>query len=152
MLLVLQTLCVPFFTWSKTNGGADVKAHRSHSFNRDIVYDMAYQFPNASKCRQGRNIEGNCSTEHRTYTWPYPPRSPNSLAQSSNSWRPCLLTEGLMLIRLASKSTNPIGLISSIDMESKASPRLRSGPIAASFARAVMSEPEKPGYDVRKRC
>lgn len=49
-----------------------------------------------------------------------------------------------MLIRLASKSSNPIGLMSSMDMESKASPRLRSGPIAASLAREVMSEPEKP--------
>ena len=27
-----------------------------------------------------------------------------------------------------------------------ASPRLRTGPMAASLARAVMSEPEKPAY------
>ncbi len=31
-----------------------------------------------------------------------------------------------------------------MDMWSSASPRLRSGPMAASLARAVMSEPEKP--------
>lgn len=73
-----------------------------------------------------------------------PPLSPNSLAQSSNCFSPCLLTLGLMLMRLASKSSNWIGLISSMDICSSASPRLRSGPIAASFAKAVMSEPENP--------
>lgn len=74
----------------------------------------------------------------------YPPRSPNSLAQSSNSFRPCLLTLGLMFIRLALKSSIEIGLMSSGAMCRSFSPRLRSGPIAASLARAVISEPEKP--------
>ena len=73
-----------------------------------------------------------------------PPLSPNSLAQSSNSFKPCLLTLGRMLIRLASKSSNEIGRISSMDICSRASPSERSGPIAASLARAVISEPEKP--------
>lgn len=74
-----------------------------------------------------------------------PPLSPNSLAQSSNSFRPCLLTLGLMFTKLASKSTSWIGRIWSMDICSSASPRERRGPMAASLARAVMSEPEKPG-------
>lgn len=73
-----------------------------------------------------------------------PPLSPNSFAQSSYSCKPCLLTLGLMLTRLASKSPKLMGLISSVDINSKASPRLRKGPIAASLAKAVMSLPEKP--------
>ena len=38
----------------------------------------------------------------------------------------------------------PIGRMSSGDMCSSFSPRERSGPMAASLARAVISEPEKP--------
>ena len=74
----------------------------------------------------------------------HPPLSPNSFAQSSNSCRPCLLTLGLIFIRLASKSPKLIGRISSVDMYRRASPKLRRGPIAASLANAVMSLPEKP--------
>lgn len=73
-----------------------------------------------------------------------PPRSPNSLAQSSYSWRPCLLTLGLIFVKLASKSSNCIGLISSMVMWRSFSPRLRRGPIAASLASAVISDPENP--------
>lgn len=74
-----------------------------------------------------------------------PPRSPNSLAQSSNSLRPEAETLGRMLTRLALKSVTSIGLISFGDMNSSFSPRERRGPIAASFAKAVISLPEKPG-------
>lgn len=73
-----------------------------------------------------------------------PPLSPNSLAQSSYSFKPCLLTDGRMVCRLALKSSNRIGRISSMVMCNSFSPKLRSGPIAASLARAVMSEPENP--------
>ena len=88
---------------------------------------------------------------------PQPARSPNSLAQSSNSCRPCLLTLGRMLIKLASKSSNWMGRISSVDMDNSASPKLLSGPIAASFAKAVISLPEKPDFNVsmlnqRRKC
>ncbi len=38
-----------------------------------------------------------------------------------------------------------MGRMSSGDMCSKASPSSRNGPMAASLARAVMSEPENPG-------
>lgn len=81
---------------------------------------------------------------------PHPPLSPNSLAQSSNSCKPCLLTLGRMFIKLASKSSNWMGRISSVDMYKSASPKLRSGPIAASFARAVISLPEKPCLGVSR--
>lgn len=74
-----------------------------------------------------------------------PPRSPNSLAQSSNSFSPEAETLGRILTRLALKSVTSIGLISSGDMCSNFSPRERRGPMAASFARAVISLPEKPG-------
>lgn len=74
----------------------------------------------------------------------HPPRSPNSLAQSSYSFRPALLTLGLIVAKLAIKSDSPIGRISFSVMCSKASPRDLRGPIAASFANAVISEPEKP--------
>lgn len=73
-----------------------------------------------------------------------PPLSPNSVAQSSYSLSPVLLTLGRMLRRLATKSTSMIGLISSIVICNKASPRDLKGPMAASFANAVMSDPEKP--------
>uniref|UniRef100_A0A4E9DUX5 Uncharacterized protein n=1 Tax=Gibberella zeae TaxID=5518 RepID=A0A4E9DUX5_GIBZA len=74
----------------------------------------------------------------------YPPRSPNSCAQSSYSFKPVLLTLGLIVVKLASKSSNWIGRISSIVMCNNASPRDRNGPMAASLANAVISEPEKP--------
>jgi len=73
-----------------------------------------------------------------------PALSPNSRAHSSNSCRPCLLTLGLILTRLASKSSNWIGRIWSMGVYRRASPNFRRGPIAASFAKAVMSDPEKP--------
>lgn len=55
-----------------------------------------------------------------------------------------MLTLGLIVLRLARKSDNSMGRISSILMWSKASPRDRKGPMAASLARAVISEPENP--------
>jgi len=81
---------------------------------------------------------------NKTLSGPQPPRSPNCLAQSSYSFKPSLFTLGLIVRKLARKSSKPIGRISSIVMCSNASPNDRSGPIAASFARAVMSEPENP--------
>jgi hypothetical protein len=81
---------------------------------------------------------------NKTQTNLYPPLSPNSLAQSSYSFKLDLLTLGRMVAKLATKSESSIGRISSIDMCSSASPSERSGPMAASFARAVMSEPENP--------
>lgn len=86
----------------------------------------------------------NCSV-HRSPDVPdQPPRSPNSLAQSSNSFSPEAETLGRMLTRLALKSVTSIGLISSGDMWSSFSPSERRGPMAASFAKAVISLPEKP--------
>lgn len=74
----------------------------------------------------------------------YPPLSPNSLAQSSCSLSPDLLTLGLIVVKLAIKSESSMGRISSIVMCNRASPNERSGPIAASFASAVISDPENP--------
>ena len=71
-----------------------------------------------------------------------PPLSPKSLAHFSNSSRPFLLTLGLILSKLASKSPISMGRICSFGVNRRASPRCRKGPIAASFASAVMSEPE----------
>ncbi|KAJ6263750.1 LOW QUALITY PROTEIN: hypothetical protein Dda_2321 [Drechslerella dactyloides] len=70
-------------------------------------------------------------------------RSPKCRAQSSYSCNPSLLTLGRMLFKLALKSSSMIGRMSSIRICSSDSPRLRSGPIAASFASAVISDPEK---------
>lgn len=50
-----------------------------------------------------------------------------------------------MEYKLASKSWKIMARIWSIGVCRRASPRLRRGPMAASLARAVMSEPEKPG-------
>jgi hypothetical protein len=55
-----------------------------------------------------------------------------------------LLTEGLIVRKLFLKSSKRIGRISSIVIVSRLSPSERKGPMAASFANAVMSEPEKP--------
>ncbi len=74
----------------------------------------------------------------------YPPRSPNSFAQSSYCLRPAWLTLGLMVARLATKSPSSMGRISSMAICSNASPSERSGPMAASLANAVISDPEKP--------
>lgn len=92
-------------------------------------------------CRFSLNM---CLHTTSTLSITQPPRSPNSLAQSSYSFRPCLLTLGLIFLKLASKSSNCIGLISSIVICKSFSPRLRKGPIAASLASAVMSDPENP--------
>ena len=73
-----------------------------------------------------------------------PPLSPKSLAHFSNSSSPFLLTLGRMLSKLASKSTIWIGRIWSLGVNKRASPRWRKGPIAASFASAVISDPEYP--------
>lgn len=81
---------------------------------------------------------------HLALTRFHPPLSPNCVAHSSYLLSPSLPTLGLMLTRLAWKSWNCIGLISSLFMCSSRSPRLRKGPIAASLAKAVISEPEKP--------
>ena len=80
-----------------------------------------------------------------------PPLSPNSLAHCSYCLKPALLTLGLMVSKLAWKSSNWIGRISSMLIWRSFSPRLRSGPIAASLARAVISEPEKPIRRVRDK-
>ena len=79
----------------------------------------------------------------------YPPRSPNSLAQSSYCLRPALLTLGRIVVRLATKSDISMGRISSMVMCKRASPSDRSGPMAASLASAVISEPENPTTPVR---
>lgn len=52
-----------------------------------------------------------------------------------------------MEFKLASKSEKQIGRICSMGVWRRASPRLRSGPMAASFASAVISEPENPIYN-----
>jgi hypothetical protein len=83
-------------------------------------------------------------TLHHGFTHTQPPLSPNSLAQSSYSFNPCFPTDGRIFTRLASKSSNRMGRISSMVMCNSFSPSERSGPIAASLASAVMSEPEKP--------
>lgn len=46
--------------------------------------------------------------------------------------------------RLASKSISAIGRISSMVICNNASPSDRRGPMAASLANAVISDPEKP--------
>lgn len=79
----------------------------------------------------------------------YPPRSPNSRAQSSYLRSPSGETLGLIEYKLASKSWNLMGRIWSMGVCRSASPRLRRGPMAASLARAVISEPEKPARSVR---
>jgi hypothetical protein len=89
---------------------------------------------------------------YQHYQQAYPPRSPNSLAQSSYSFNPDLLTLGLIVLRLVMKSATSMGRISSIVMCRSASPRDRNGPMAASFAKAVMSDPENPGLTSINGC
>lgn len=104
------------------------------------------KYPTQTQEQQSPAHRTLSSSSHTSKTKPknHPPLSPNSLAQSSNSFNPCLLTLGRMLVRLARKSCIPMGLMSSGDMCRSFSPSDLRGPMAASFARAVMSEPEKP--------
>jgi hypothetical protein len=81
----------------------------------------------------------------------YYPLLPNSSFHLSNASRPSRLTLGRIFRKLITKSSNPIGRISSRLVIKRASPSERSGPIAASFASAVISDPEKPDQQVFSR-
>src|SRR5271155_2961386 len=72
------------------------------------------------------------------------PLLPNWSFHFSNAYNPSLLTLGLIFLKLVTKSSNPIGRISSLLVVNKASPRDRKGPIAASLVKAVISDPENP--------
>jgi hypothetical protein len=72
------------------------------------------------------------------------PLLPNSSFHFSKACNPSLLTLGLTFLKLVTKSSNPIALISSRFVVNSASPNDRNGPIAASFVSAVISDPEKP--------
>lgn len=72
------------------------------------------------------------------------PLLPNSSFHFSNAINPSLLTLGLTFFKLVTKSSNPIGRISSRFVVNNASPNDRNGPIAASFVNAVISDPENP--------
>jgi hypothetical protein len=72
------------------------------------------------------------------------PLLPNSSFHFSNACNPALLTLGLTFLKLVTKSSNPIALISSRFVVNNASPKDLNGPIAASFVNAVISDPENP--------
>src|SRR5271155_4570945 len=75
------------------------------------------------------------------------PLLPNSSFHFSNAYNPSLLTLGLTFLKLVTKSSNPIGRISSLLVVNNASPKDLKGPIAASFVNAVISDPENPVPD-----
>ncbi|WNV72463.1 hypothetical protein O6U65_0778 [Saccharomyces cerevisiae synthetic construct] len=70
------------------------------------------------------------------------PDDPNCEAHFSYFTNPSWDTEGLIYTKLFLKSTRPMGLIISLSVSNNLSPRSRSGPMAASFAKDVISLPE----------
>ena len=94
------------------------------------------------KCPKIHNMPMPCNTPYHNIH--FYPLLPNSSFHFSKACNPSLLTLGLTFLKLVTKSSNPIALISSRFVVNNASPKDLNGPIAASFVNAVISDPENP--------